>query len=171
MKFIQYFRKPSISKKLVLSFLFILLCPIIVLAFSSYHTASTSLNDQIMQSAKENVEQLDKNITKVVKVKTDAADFFSKWITEKKLKQKGTTDIQGRFEQFMSMNDDTEGVFVASSDGKVFSRYPNKKCLLTMSQRSGIGIKTAGRKTESCLFQHRIQQLLQVRLWSPSLKS
>ncbi|WP_281236980.1 methyl-accepting chemotaxis protein [Bacillus safensis] len=127
MKFIQYFRKPSISKKLVFSFLFILLCPIIVLAFSSYHTASTSLNDQIMQSAKENVEQLDKNITKVVKVKTDAADFFSKWITEKKLKQKGTTDIQGRFEQFMSMNDDTEGIFVASSDGKVFSRYPNQK--------------------------------------------
>lgn len=80
-----------------------------------------------MQSAKENVEQLDKNITKVVKVKTDAADFFSKWITEKKLKQKGTTDIQGRFEQFMSMNDDTEGIFVASSDGKVFSRYPNQK--------------------------------------------
>ncbi|UQZ94082.1 methyl-accepting chemotaxis protein [Bacillus safensis] len=127
MKFIQYFRKPSISKKLVFSFLFILLCPIIVLALSSYHTASTSLNDQIMQSAKENVEQLDKNITKVVKVKTDAADFFSKWITEKKLKQKGTTDIQGRFEQFMSMNDDTEGIFVASSDGKVFSRYPNQK--------------------------------------------
>ncbi|UPI91177.1 methyl-accepting chemotaxis protein [Bacillus safensis] len=127
MKFIQYFRKPSISKKLVFSFLFILLCPIIVLAFSSYHTASTSLNDQIMQSAKENVEQLDKNITKVVKVKTDAADFFSKWITEKELKQKGTTDIQGRFEQFMSMNDDTEGIFVASSDGKVFSRYPNQK--------------------------------------------
>lgn len=127
MKFIQYFRKPSISKKLVFSFLFILLCPIIVLAFSSYHTASTSLNDQIMQSAKENVEQLDKNITKVVKVKTDSADFFSKWITEKKLKQKGTTDIQGRFEQFMSMNDDTEGIFVASSDGKVFSRYPNQK--------------------------------------------
>ncbi|KRE19299.1 chemotaxis protein [Bacillus sp. Root920] len=127
MKFIQYFRKPSISKKLVFSFLFILLCPIIVLAFSSYHTASTSLNDQIMQSAKENVEQLDKNITKVVKVKTDAADFFSKWITEKKLKQKGTTDIQERFEQFMSMNDDTEGIFVASSDGKVFSRYPNQK--------------------------------------------
>lgn len=127
MKFIQYFRKPSISKKLVFSFLFILLCPIIVLAFSSYHTASTSLNDQIMQSAKENVEQLDNNITKVVKVKTDAADFFSKWITEKKLKQKGTTDIQGRFEQFMSMNDDTEGIFVASSDGKVFSRYPNQK--------------------------------------------
>ncbi|MBG9816540.1 chemotaxis protein [Bacillus safensis] len=127
MKFIHYFRKPSISKKLVFSFLFILLCPIIVLALSSYHTASTSLNDQIMQSAKENVEQLDKNITKVVKVKTDAADFFSKWITEKKLKQKGTTDIQGRFEQFMSMNDDTEGIFVASSDGKVFSRYPNQK--------------------------------------------
>lgn len=127
MKFIQYFRKPSISKKLVFSFLFILLCPIIVLALSSYYTASTSLNDQIMQSAKENVEQLDKNITKVVKVKTDAADFFSKWITEKKLKQKGTTDIQERFEQFMSMNDDTEGIFVASSDGKVFSRYPNQK--------------------------------------------
>ncbi|KPN14387.1 chemotaxis protein [Bacillus australimaris] len=127
MKFIQYFSKPSISKKLVFSFLFILLCPIIVLAFSSYHTASISLNDQIMQSAKENVEQLDKNITKVVKVKTDAADFFSQWITEKKLKQKGTTDIQGRFEQFMSMNDDTEGIFVASSDGKVFSRYPNQK--------------------------------------------
>jgi len=127
MKFIQYFSKPSISKKLVFSFLFILLCPIIVLAFSSYHTASISLNDQIMQSAKENVEQLDKNITKVVKVKTDAANFFSQWITEKKLKQNGTTDIQGRFEQFMSMNDDTEGIFVASSDGKVFSRYPNQK--------------------------------------------
>ena len=68
MNFIQYFKTIDI-KKLVFSFLFILLCPIIVLAFSSYHTASTSLNDQIMQSAKENVEQLDKNITKVVKVK------------------------------------------------------------------------------------------------------
>ena len=77
---------------------------------------------------------------------------------------KGTTDIQGRFEQFMSMNDDTEGIFVASSDGKVFSRYPNQKCLLIMSQLSGIGTKMAGRKTVSCLFPLHIQPHQLVRL-------
>lgn len=105
-----------------------------------------------MQSAKENVEQPDKNITKVVKVKTDAADFFSKWITKKKAGQKGTTDIQGRFEQFMSMNDDTEGIFVASSDGKVFSRYPNQKMPADYVATERDWYKDGGRKTVSCLF-------------------
>ncbi|WHF26235.1 methyl-accepting chemotaxis protein [Bacillus altitudinis] len=127
MKFIQYFKRPSIAKKLVLSSLFILVVPTLILALSAYYTASTTLNDQILKSATDNVKQLDERITKVVENKANSATYFGKWITEKKLKQKGTLDIQERFEQFISLNKDIEGIYVASKDGKVFSRYPNMK--------------------------------------------
>ncbi|MFB8735589.1 hypothetical protein ACEQPO_23420 [Bacillus sp. SL00103] len=69
-----------------------------------------------------------------------------------KLKQKGTTDIQGRFEQFMSMNDDTEGVFVLQVMAKCFRDILTKKMPADYVATGRIGIKTAGRKTESCLF-------------------
>lgn len=50
---INWVKRPSIAKKLILSFLLILTVPIIVLSYSAYQTASSTLDGEIMDNARE----------------------------------------------------------------------------------------------------------------------
>ncbi|WP_423052260.1 hypothetical protein [Bacillus atrophaeus] len=50
--FINWLRRPSISKKLIISFCIILIIPILILEWSSYRTASGTLDQEIMGNAK-----------------------------------------------------------------------------------------------------------------------
>lgn len=67
-KLLEWIKRPSISKKLFLSFLLVLTVPILALSFSAYQTAGSTLESEIMRSARDNVEQLneiiDQNIEK-----------------------------------------------------------------------------------------------------------
>ncbi|TWN02259.1 hypothetical protein CHCC14566_1830 [Bacillus licheniformis] len=50
-KLLNWMKRPSISKKLIFSFIFILTIPILVLSVTSYFTASSTLEDEILRSA------------------------------------------------------------------------------------------------------------------------
>lgn len=76
-KFINWCTKKSISRKLIISFIVILIIPILVLEFSSYHTASNSLDDQISGNAKNNIESFNTTITNDIGAKAKAIEFFS----------------------------------------------------------------------------------------------
>ncbi|WP_412095227.1 hypothetical protein [Bacillus haynesii] len=54
-KLLNWTKRPSISKKLIFSFIFILTIPILVLSVTSYFTASSTLEDEILRSAKDNI--------------------------------------------------------------------------------------------------------------------
>lgn len=57
-KLLNWMKRPSISKKLIFSFIFILTIPILVLSVTSYFTASKTLEDEILRSAKDNIDEL-----------------------------------------------------------------------------------------------------------------
>ncbi|MEC3606132.1 methyl-accepting chemotaxis protein [Bacillus glycinifermentans] len=122
-KMINWIKRPSIAKKLILSFLLILTVPIIVLSYSAYHTASSTLDTEIMSNARENVKQLNDIIDQNISQKSTAISYFSDWIKESTFKEKGNATLKAKFEQYTELNQDVEGIFAGSKDG-LFVRYP-----------------------------------------------
>ena len=119
-------KRPSIAKKLILSFLLILTVPIIVLSYSAYQTASSTLDGEIMDNARENVNQLNEIINQNISQKTNAMSYFSGFINENSFKGKESDSLKVKFEQFAKLHPDVEGIFTGSKDGK-FIRYPDQK--------------------------------------------
>ncbi|MFT0801085.1 methyl-accepting chemotaxis protein [Bacillus swezeyi] len=122
-KMINWMKHPSIAKKLILSFLFILTVPIIVLSYSAYQTASSTLDTEIINSARENVEQLNEIIDQNISQKANAASHFSSLLKKSTYKEKGNASIKEKFEQYAKLHPDVEGIFTGSKDG-LFVRYP-----------------------------------------------
>ncbi len=61
-KILQLIKQRSITRKLLVSFLSILIIPVVILATIAYQSASDSLDRQMMGSALENVQQLNEII-------------------------------------------------------------------------------------------------------------
>ncbi|AGN37693.1 methyl-accepting chemotaxis protein [Bacillus paralicheniformis] len=123
-KLLNWMKRPSISKKLIFSFIFILTIPILVLSATSYFTASSTLEDEILRSAKDNIDELNDIIQQDIGSKETSIAYFSEWIDQKAYKEKGQTAIKQRFEQFAKQNPDVELVFTGSEDS-VYAQYPN----------------------------------------------
>ncbi|NTU27264.1 HAMP domain-containing protein [Bacillus tequilensis] len=116
-------RRPSIARRLIISFLLILLIPIAVLSVSAYQSAVASLDIQMTQSAKENVQILDNIIDGKISTTEKSLAFFSDWVTADKLNDKKKTELKQRFKQFIQMNDNVAAVFSSSKDGE-FTYFP-----------------------------------------------
>ncbi|WP_411809906.1 hypothetical protein [Bacillus paralicheniformis] len=97
-KLLNWMKRPSISKKLIFSFIFILTIPILVLSATSYFTASSTLEDEILRSAKDNIDELNDIIQQDIGSKETSIAYFSEWIDQKAYKEKGQTAIKQRFE-------------------------------------------------------------------------
>ncbi|MCY9376829.1 methyl-accepting chemotaxis protein [Bacillus sp. T17B1] len=116
-------RKSSIARRLIISFMLILIVPITVLSVSAYHSAVASLDIQMTQSAKENVHILDHIIDDKISTTEKSLAFFTEWATADKFKDKKKTEMKKEFKQFIQMNDNVAAVFSSSKDGD-FTRYP-----------------------------------------------
>ncbi|MDA1476207.1 methyl-accepting chemotaxis protein TlpB [Bacillus changyiensis] len=122
-KLLVWFRRSSISKKLVISFFLILIVPILVLALSSYYTASQSLEEEIMRSAKNSVNQLNEMIDQSIEKKSETVSYFSEGIKEKDFKDKTQHALVKKFKQYAKQNKDVEAIYSGSKDS-VFVQYP-----------------------------------------------
>lgn len=107
------------SKKLITAFLAILLVPILVLAAFSYEVASKSLNDEIMSSAANGVQQLNELINKDIQPKIDMVSYLSKSIKKGELTAKNKDLLKVKLEQLSETDDDVVEVFVADQNGKL----------------------------------------------------
>lgn len=116
-------RRASIARRLIISFLLILIVPITALSVSAYQSAVASLDIQMTQSAKENVQVLDHIIDDKISTTEKSLAFFSEWATADKFKDKKKTEMKKEFKQFIQMNDNVAAVFSSSKDGE-FTRYP-----------------------------------------------
>lgn len=120
-------RRSSIARRLIISFLLILIVPATVLSVSAYQSAVASLDIQMTQSAKENVQILDHIIDDKISTTEKSLAFFSDWATADKFKDKKKTEMKQEFKQFIQMNDNVAAVFSSSKDGE-FTRYPTQTC-------------------------------------------
>nr|WP_270573174.1 methyl-accepting chemotaxis protein [Bacillus glycinifermentans] len=123
---LDWIKRPSISKRLVFSFILVLTVPILVLAASSYYTASSTLKDEIMRSAKDNVDELSDIINQNVGSKETDVAYFSESINKKAYTEKGQASLKEKFEQYIKQNKDVELVYTGSKES-AYTQYPNAK--------------------------------------------
>ncbi|MED2969982.1 methyl-accepting chemotaxis protein TlpA [Bacillus subtilis] len=116
-------RRSSIAKRLIISFLLILIVPITALSVSAYQSAVASLDVQMTQSAKENVQILDHIIDDKISTTEKSLAYFSDWATAEKFQDKKKSELKQEFKQFIQMNDNVAAIFSSSKDGD-FTRYP-----------------------------------------------
>lgn len=116
-------RRSSIARRLSISFLLILIVPITALSVSAYQSAVASLDVQMTQSAKENVQILDHIIDDKISTTEKSLAYFSDWATAEKFQDKKKSELKQEFKQFIQMNDNVAAVFSSGKDGD-FTRYP-----------------------------------------------
>ncbi|UPG80702.1 methyl-accepting chemotaxis protein TlpA [Bacillus subtilis] len=116
-------RRSSIARRLIISFLLILIVPITALSVSAYQSAVASLDVQMTQSAKENVQILDHIIDDKISTIEKSLAYFSDWATAEKFQDKKKSELKQEFKQFIQMNDNVAAVFSSGKDGD-FTRYP-----------------------------------------------
>lgn len=115
-KILQLIKQRSITRKLLVSFLSILIIPVVILAIFAYQSASSSLDRQMMGSALENVQQLNEIINTSIGEKENSADYFSEWLT-KKYNAKSNASIAEKFSQYISINKDVESIYTSDTKG------------------------------------------------------
>ncbi|MFO6495789.1 MULTISPECIES: methyl-accepting chemotaxis protein TlpB [Bacillus] len=125
-KILDWIKRPSLSKRLTISFLLILTLPILIFSSASYMTAGSSIEDEIMRSAKNSVDQLNEMIDQNLEKKADAITYFSEVIQEQTFKEKGQTSLREKFEQYAKQNQDVEAIFTGSKDS-VYVQHPYTK--------------------------------------------
>ncbi|MCY7494434.1 hypothetical protein [Bacillus safensis] len=91
--------------------------PILVLAAFSYEVASKSLNDEIMSSAANGVQQLNELINKDIQPKIDMVSYLSKSVKKEELTAKNKDLLKVKLEQLSETDDDVVEVFVAYQNG------------------------------------------------------
>lgn len=116
-KILQLIKQRSITRKLLVSFLSILIIPVVILAIFAYQSASSSLDRQMMGSALENVQQLNEIINTSIGEKENSADYFSEWLTKEKYNAKSNASIAEKFSQYISINKDVESIYTSDTKG------------------------------------------------------
>lgn len=124
-------RRSSLARRLIISFLLILIVPITALSVSAYQSAVASLDVQMTQSAKENVQILDHIIDDKISTTEKSLAYFSDWATAEKFQDKKKSELKQEFKQFIQMNDNVAAVFSSGKDGE-FTVIRTLTCQVTL---------------------------------------
>lgn len=126
-KMIQWFKKPSISKKLIMAFLVVLILPTVALTISAFFTSKTELDKQIMGSAMSQVNAFDTLINENIGNKSDAVTLFSDSLKASNLQEKNRNATIKELQQFGKINEKDVSAIYAGSEKGLFMQYPVQK--------------------------------------------
>lgn len=124
---IQWFKKPSISKKLIIAFLVVLILPTVALTISAFFTSKTELDKQIMGSAMSQVNAFDTLINENIGNKADAVTLFAGSLKASSLQEKNRSATIKELQQFGKINEKDVSAIYAGSEKGVFMQYPVQK--------------------------------------------
>ncbi|GAB0169347.1 methyl-accepting chemotaxis protein [Lysinibacillus sp. CTST325] len=109
----------SFKGKLYTLFALILLVPVITVGSFSYLSAKKSIKEEILFSANESVNILNKVIDETISAKINDINVFSEEINSSTYKQNGAA-ILTNFQQYMKMNQDALSVYLGTNEGALF---------------------------------------------------
>lgn len=124
---IQWFKKPSISKKLIIAFLVVLILPTVALTISAFFTSKTELDKQIMGSAMSQVNAFDTLINENIGNKADAVTLFADSLKASNLQEKNRNATIKELQQFGKINEKDVSAIYAGSEKGLFMQYPVQK--------------------------------------------
>ncbi|MBB6600815.1 methyl-accepting chemotaxis protein [Bacillus pumilus] len=126
-KMIQWLKKPSISKKLIMAFLVVLILPTTALTISAFFTSKTELDKQIMGSAMSQVNAFDTLINENIGNKADAVALFTDSLKASNLQEKNRNSTIKELQQFGKINEKDVSAIYAGSEKGLFMQYPVQK--------------------------------------------
>ncbi|MFP3421144.1 methyl-accepting chemotaxis protein [Bacillus sp. SIMBA_154] len=126
-KMIQWFKKPSISKKLIIAFLVVLILPTVALTISAFFTSKTELDKQIMGSAMSQVNAFDTLINENIGNKADAVTLFTDSLKASNLQEKNRNATIKELQQYGKINEKDVSAIYAGSEKGLFMQYPVQK--------------------------------------------
>ncbi|GLF83268.1 methyl-accepting chemotaxis protein [Bacillus sp. FSL L8-0167] len=121
---IKWLKKPSISKRLIISFTLVLVLPIITLSTISYQIAKEELDHEIMYGAKARVNDMNDMIEQKLLNKENAVKLFTQTTTAADFKKKNQDELYEHFEIYSKINEDDVVGFYAASKNHDFIQFP-----------------------------------------------
>ncbi|WP_445487847.1 methyl-accepting chemotaxis protein [Niallia sp. 03133] len=117
----KWIGRPSISKKLIISFLFILIIPALTVGLSTYQSAKSSLESTISTSAKSNVEVLDQIVTTKIHEKMTDIDYLADTFNSTDFSQEKTISTFDKLSQYGKIHKDVETIYIGTANGQFLS--------------------------------------------------
>ncbi|MEK4374957.1 methyl-accepting chemotaxis protein [Bacillus sp. FSL L8-0533] len=121
---IKWLKKPSISKRLIISFTLVLVLPIITLSTISYQIAKEELDHEIMYGAKARANDMNDMIEQKLLNKENAVKLFTQTTTAADFKKKNQDELYEHFEIYSKINEDDVVGFYAASKNRDFIQFP-----------------------------------------------
>nr|WP_249705106.1 methyl-accepting chemotaxis protein [Bacillus zhangzhouensis] len=121
---IKWLKKPSISKRLIISFTLVLVLPIITLSAISYQIAKQELDHEIMYGANARVNELNDLIEQKLLNKENAVKLFTETSTANDFKKKNQHELYEHFEIYSKINEEDVVGFYAASKKRDFVQFP-----------------------------------------------
>nr|WP_111292505.1 methyl-accepting chemotaxis protein [Bacillus safensis] len=121
---IKWLKKPSISKRLIISFTLVLILPIIALSTISYQIAKEELDHEIMYGANARVNELNDMIEQKLLNKENAVKLFTETSSAADFKKKNRDELYEHFQIYSKINEDDVVGFYAASKKRDFIQFP-----------------------------------------------
>jgi methyl-accepting chemotaxis protein len=114
----------TIRKKLMLSFLFMLLIPSMTIGFFSFHTAQQKLQEKIQLSAEENVGMIDRYLTNSINPKINDSAEFAKLFNSSSFAGSNVNNTVAVLQEYKEFHPEIVSAYVASDQGNLLI-YPH----------------------------------------------
>ncbi|MES1035828.1 methyl-accepting chemotaxis protein [Bacillus pumilus] len=121
---LKWLKKPSISKRLIISFTLVLVLPIITLSTISYQIAKEELDHEIMYGANARVNELNDMIEQKFVNKENAVKLFTETSSAADFKKNNQDELYEHFEIYSKINDEDVVGFYAASKKRDFIQFP-----------------------------------------------
>lgn len=112
----------TIRRKMILSYLAVLLLPSLIISGATYATASSRLEKELMNSAEESVSTADSIITQNIQKMVSDLDYFGELLkaddVDHELAAGGTT-VKQRLKQYLALHEDVLNLYVGTGDGGI----------------------------------------------------
>jgi methyl-accepting chemotaxis protein len=118
-KKVNGFIKTTIKRKLILSFLFILLIPPAIVGYMSYDSAKREIHDKILQSANENVDVLNELLSSRIETRTNDVEYFSKRMSSASYTQANRVRLLNLLSEYKALNSEVQNVYIGTKDGEM----------------------------------------------------
>lgn len=109
----------TISKKLIASFLFMLLVPTILIGFISFKNAEKEITQKIELGAEENVKILDSYLDNFMNTYMNDVSFFTEKLTAESESETEKEITANSFDQYMNLHPDAVAIYIGTESGEL----------------------------------------------------
>lgn len=109
----------SVRKKLIFSFLAMLLIPTLLIGIVSYQSAEKQISEEQQASATESVRILNTNITNTIEPKLKDVQYFSKKFNESYLQENKIPELKSLLQEYVNMHPEVELIYLGTADGRL----------------------------------------------------